>query len=97
MSPAEVLMKKELKPLLFQPSPDLFRPAEVLMKKELKRFTNVGSAARASGRSPDEEGTETTRPSWINTTASPAEVLMKKELKRNASAHALSNAVRPKS
>ena len=59
-SPAEVLMKKELKQLMNFPAYLKNRPAEVLMKKELK-LSGIAPAVHAawSGRSPDEEGTET--------------------------------------
>ena len=60
LSPAEVLMKKELKLRRALMICAYLRPAEVLMKKELKRSPQLASqAAAASGRSPDEEGTET--------------------------------------
>ena len=54
------------------------------MKKELKHTRQPRRARCRSGRSPDEEGTETSREAWCSPPVCPAEVLMKKELKHNS-------------
>ena len=95
--PAEVLMKKELKPHAHLESDDRRSPAEVLMKKELKLCPVSLGSSPGSGRSPDEEGTETQTGQLFDTSKRPAEVLMKKELKRGNISASGSVLVRPKS